>query len=49
MSTEAATSRYFTLTDDKSNKFWQITVADNSYTVAYGRIGTAGQSLQKNL
>ena len=47
MSPEASTSRYFTLTDDKSNKFWQITVAEYSYTVAYGRIGTAGQSLQK--
>jgi len=47
MSPEASTSRYFTLKDDKSNKFWQIAVAENSYTVSYGRIGTAGQSLHK--
>lgn len=47
MISEAAASRYFTLTDDKSNKFWQISLDGAGYTVIYGRIGTSGQSQQK--
>ncbi|WP_266367085.1 DUF6493 family protein [Tellurirhabdus rosea] len=41
-------SRYFTFTDDKSAKFWQIDTADTSFTVTYGRLGTTGQRLTKS-
>ncbi|MEJ2880190.1 DUF6493 family protein [Pedobacter sp. GR22-6] len=33
--------------DSGSDKFWQIEVADDSYTVTYGRNGTAGVSQTK--
>ena len=39
--------RTFVYTDEKSNKFWTIEVAGNSYTVNYGRVGTAGQTQTK--
>lgn len=35
---------YLTFKDDKSDKFWQIEVAGKSFTVTYGRTGTAGTS-----
>jgi predicted DNA-binding WGR domain protein len=35
--------RYFEFSDSKSYKFWQIEVEDATCTVAYGKIGTAGQ------
>jgi predicted DNA-binding WGR domain protein len=40
-------TRYFTFSDDKSNKFWQLTTLDTTLTVTFGRVGTAGQSLTK--
>ena len=40
-------THYFTFTDDTSHKFWQIETNDVTFTVAYGRIGTAGQRQQK--
>jgi DNA ligase 1 len=35
--------------DDKSNKFWDIALEGNAYTVTYGAIGTAGKTLRKEL
>ncbi len=32
----------------KSNKFWEIEVDGKSFTVRYGRIGTAGKTLTKS-
>ncbi len=37
----------FEFRDDKSNKFWEITVEGDSYTVRYGRLGTDGQTKTK--
>lgn len=34
--------------DDKSSKFWQITVNGEDHTVTYGRIGTDGSSKTKS-
>jgi predicted DNA-binding WGR domain protein len=31
-----------------SQKFWEISVTGNSFTVRFGRIGTAGQSQTKS-
>ncbi|MBE8432032.1 WGR domain-containing protein, partial [Leptospira interrogans serovar Pomona] len=31
-----------TYQDGSSNKFWNIEVTGNSFTVTYGKIGTAG-------
>ena len=39
-----AGTRRFELVEGSSSKFWEVTVADGSYTVTYGRIGTAGVS-----
>ena len=33
--------------DEKSNKFWEIAVIENTFTVTYGKIGTDGQSKTK--
>ena len=33
--------------DDKSNKFWNIEVLGNEYTVTYGKTGTKGTSKTK--
>lgn len=38
---------YLEYTDDKSSKFWEITVADTEYTVRYGKIGTEGRTQTK--
>lgn len=40
--------RHFEFVGGSSNKFWEITVAGNSLTVRFGRIGTAGQSQTKS-
>jgi len=40
--------RHFEFVGGSSNKFWQITVAGNSFTVRFGRIGTPGQSQTKS-
>ena len=40
--------RTFIYTDDKSNKFWTIEINGDSYTVTYGKVGTAGQTQTKD-
>ena len=35
--------RTFIYSDEKSNKFWNIEISGNSFTVNYGKTGTAGQ------
>jgi uncharacterized protein (TIGR02996 family) len=39
--------RQFTFSDAKSHKFWNIELQGNSFTVTYGRQGTAGQTQTK--
>jgi predicted DNA-binding WGR domain protein len=36
------------LVSGSSKKFWEISVENNSFTVRFGRIGTAGQSQTKS-
>jgi uncharacterized protein (TIGR02996 family) len=40
--------RTFQFSDAKSHKFWNIEVTDTSFTVTYGKIGTAGQTTTKS-
>jgi uncharacterized protein (TIGR02996 family) len=40
--------RTFQYSDAKSHKFWSIDVTGTSFTVTYGKIGTAGQSQTKS-
>jgi predicted DNA-binding WGR domain protein len=42
-----ATPRYFTCSEDGSNKFWEIAVNGAGLTVRFGRIGTNGQTQTK--
>jgi predicted DNA-binding WGR domain protein len=47
-SNPAGTSvRHFEFVGGASQKFWEISVSGNSFTVRFGRIGTAGQSQTK--
>ena len=39
--------RHFEFKDAKSDKFWEIELDGNSYTVKYGRRGTSGQTKTK--
>jgi len=39
------TKRYFELVDEKSSKFWEISVLGEKLTVRYGKIGTDGQTI----
>jgi uncharacterized protein (TIGR02996 family) len=39
--------RNFELRDGKSNKFWNIDLKGNAFTVTFGRIGSAGQTQTK--
>ena len=39
--------RTFQFSDAKSHKFWNIDVDGESFTVTYGKVGTAGQSTTK--
>jgi len=39
--------RTFQYSDAKSHKFWNIDVSGNSFTVTYGKVGTAGQTQTK--
>jgi predicted DNA-binding WGR domain protein len=39
--------RYFEFVGGASKKFWEISLAGNSFTVRFGRLGTAGQSQTK--
>jgi len=40
--------RRFELVEGSSSKFWEITLDGSSFTVTWGRIGTAGQTQQKS-
>lgn len=46
MSSDSDTRR-FEYKDEKSSKFWEISVAGNGFTVRYGKIGTDGQTQTK--
>ncbi|NVM02306.1 MAG: WGR domain-containing protein [Candidatus Helarchaeota archaeon] len=48
METESGKTYYYELSDEKSNKFWQIIVSGNSFTTTYCRIGTDGRSTTKD-
>ena len=39
--------RTFQYSDAKSHKFWNIDVQGTSFTVTFGKIGTAGQTQTK--
>ncbi|EMM76869.1 WGR domain-containing protein [Leptospira santarosai] len=39
---------HLTFKDDKSDKFWSIETSGNSFTVTYGKTGTAGQTQTKS-
>lgn len=39
---------HYEFSDEKSNKFWEITLNGNSYSVAYGRIGNKPQEKTKD-
>lgn len=41
-------ARYFEFHDDKSSKFWEISVCDAAITVRFGRVGTQGQIQNKS-
>src|SRR5438105_15788772 len=41
--------RTFEFRDGKSNKFWNIDLKGNAFTVTFGRIGSAGQTQKKEL
>lgn len=41
--------RYFEYKEDKSSKFWEITLEKTTITTRYGKIGTDGQSSTKTL
>lgn len=43
----SGTSRYFELTDGKSNKFWEISTRDTQVSTRYGRIGSDGTTTVK--
>jgi predicted DNA-binding WGR domain protein len=40
--------RRFEFTSGSSNKFWEISLSGNPFTVPFGRLGTAGQSQTKS-
>jgi predicted DNA-binding WGR domain protein len=44
----AGSVRRFEFIGGSSRKFWEISGSDNSFTVRFGRIGTAGQSQTKS-
>ena len=39
--------RTFQFSDAKSHKFWSIAVSGDSFTVTFGKVGTAGQTQTK--
>ena len=39
--------QYFKLVDEKSSKFWEISIGEARVSVRYGKIGTTGQSQTK--
>ncbi len=40
--------RTFVYSDEKSNRFWNVTLQGNSYTVTYGKVGSKGQTKTKD-
>lgn len=38
---------YLTYKDEKSDKFWNIDITGNTFTVTYGKMGTPGQTQAK--
>lgn len=40
---------YFEFIDDKSSKFWEISLSDKTVTTCYGKIGMPGQVSVKAL
>lgn len=40
--------RYFIFKDASSQKFWNIDISETSFTVNFGRLGTAGQTQEKS-
>jgi predicted DNA-binding WGR domain protein len=42
-----ASVRYFEFIGGSSRKFWEVSMQGNSFTVRFGRLGTAGQSQTK--
>jgi predicted DNA-binding WGR domain protein len=40
--------RYFEFKDDKSHKFWEIEINDDSFTVRFGKIDSQGQTQEKS-
>jgi DNA ligase-1 len=42
-------ARYFELTDEKSNKFWEIRIEGARLLTRYGKLGSAGQTTLKEL
>ena len=47
-SSKSSNARYFEFTSGSSNKFWEIGLDQDSFTVRFGRIGTPGQSQSKS-
>ena len=45
--TGSVSVRLFEFVGGSSQKFWEISLSGNSFTVRFGRIGTAGQSQAK--
>jgi len=45
----SGTKRYFELVDEKSSKFWEVSLSGSEVTVRYGRIDTDGQGKPKDL
>ena len=48
MANSEVLTRHFEFITDTSKKFWEISLAGNTFTVRFGRIGTAGQSQTKS-
>ena len=45
---DSSDKRRFEFVDGKSNKYWEIQLHGKSFTVCWGRIGTAGQTQTKD-
>ncbi len=48
MAGKSGKTRKLVFSDGKSNKFWNINLKGSSYTITFGRVGTAGQSQEKS-
>jgi outer membrane protein assembly factor BamB/predicted DNA-binding WGR domain protein len=46
---EISMFRRFECTEDESNKFWEVAIAGSVLTVRWGKVGTVGQSKDKDL